>query len=57
MKIQRPWLLVGLIFGLVAIVAVACGGGDEGITKAELQEALAAAAQPAPAGPSALKSA
>ena len=49
MRAQRPWLLLGLILGLGAMVAVACGGGDEGITKAELEAALAAAAQPAPA--------
>ena len=57
MRVQRSWLLAGLIFGLGAMVAVACGGGDEGITKAELDAALAAAAQPraapAPAGPTA----
>ena len=59
MKIQRPWLVVGLIFGLVAIVAVACGGADEdALTAADVQSAVsaavAAAAQPAaPAGPTA----
>lgn len=42
MRAQRPWLLLGLILGLGAMVAVACGGGDEGITKAELEAALAA---------------
>ena len=52
MRIQRPWLLAGLILGVVAMLGVACGGG-EGITKAELEAALAAAAQPAPAGPTA----
>ena len=52
MKIQRPWLLVGLIFGLVAIVGVACGGTDEdALTSADIssavQQAVAAAQQPA----------
>ena len=51
----RLLLGFGAVFA-VTFVAAACGA-DEGITKAELEEALAAAAQPAPApaptGPSA----
>ena len=51
----RLLLGFGAVFA-VTFVAAACGA-DEGITKAELDEALAAAAQPAPApapaGPSA----
>jgi hypothetical protein len=51
--------MVGLILGLFAIVAVACGGADEdALTAADVQSAVAAAVaaaqQPAaPAGPSA----
>jgi ABC-type transport system substrate-binding protein len=58
MKIRRAWPLVGLIFGLVAIVG--CGGSDA-VTKEDIssavQQAVAAAQQPpapaAPAGPTA----
>ena len=42
-----------ILFGLGVILAVAllaaCGSAEEGLTKAELEAALAAAAQPAPA--------
>ena len=55
MKIRRTWPLVALVFGLVAIVAVACGDGDEDavptLTKEDIgsavQQAVAAAQQPA----------
>ena len=62
MRAQRPGLLLGLILGLAAMLAVACGGDDEdAVTRDELssvvQQAVAAAVPaapaPAPAGPSA----
>ena len=61
MKLRRTWPLVALVFGLVAIVAVACGGAEDAVTKEEIssvvQQAVAAAQQPAvpaaQAGPSA----
>ena len=57
MRVQRPWLMVGLIFGLVAIVAVACSGDDDvatgGLTAAEIQSAVQAAVAGADSGPTA----